>query len=645
LLPRIQLPLRPHRLTVLFALLFCLCSKGSAKESAPVDTAAFYKMFYQAEKQTNPDTAIFLLKALLQKTIALDYAYGCNGTLLKIGEEYMNKGDYNMALDCMKQALPYNSRLSLIEQSNYYQHLGWVYYELGDYVTASRYFYMALDYFEKNGIIRPNEVSICNDLGQVYFQLHQNEKARYYYDLGEAYAIKYNYQNTAAILLYNKGEYYTSINQLDSARKLYEKVNEIGERKDRMDVKAMANNGMGKTYIKSGDYKKAINYLQIAISLSENKYKPVWIEASLLLGEALFKTKNYTEAEKTLLTALKQASESKLKDNIINGYTTLTAVYKATGQYDKAINCMDSISVLKDSLVSADNTRAINLMDIKFQTAEKDKQIAQQNTKLAQKNIWILSIGGSVVLLLLLSAGFYFYTINKERSSEKENKIGILKAAVSGGDNERTRIARELHDGIGGMLSAAMMRFSSMHHDNAAVTQTPAYREAMDILREMGDEIRKTAHNLMPDVLIKQSLPEAVRAYCNIVQESRALKIDFQSYGNFDDLSQNHKLNLYRIIQELVKNILQHAGATNAMVQLLRNEDVLIVSVEDNGAGFDNNKMKTGLGLHNTQTRVSSLDGRFSLDSTPGKGTSVFIEIRIAKPMGNIIPQNTEKIL
>jgi len=193
------------------------------------------------------------------------------------------------------------------------------------------------------------------------------------------------------------------------------------------------------------------------------------------------------------------------------------------------------------------------------------------------------------------------------------------------------------------MLGAAMMRFSSMHHDNAAVTQSPAYLEAMEILREMGDEIRKTAHNLMPDVLLKQSLPEAVQAYCNLLQEGGALKIDFQSYGSFNDLSRDHKLNLYRIIQELLKNILQHAGASLAMVQLLRNEDMLIVSVEDNGIGFDNNKKKAGLGLYNIRTRVNSLDGRFTLDSTPGKGTSVFIEIKTIKPPGNQERDNNKK--
>jgi len=179
-----------HRFIFLFALLVCLCLNANAKEHALNDTAAIYDLFRLADQQTNPDSAILIFKVVLQKAIEINYAYICNGTLLRMGEEYINKGNYIQALECMKQALPYNSGLPLIEKSNYFQHLGWVYVELGDYVTAAQNFYTALDYFRKSGELRPNEISLCNDLGQVYFKLHQNEKALFYYNTGEAYGIK-----------------------------------------------------------------------------------------------------------------------------------------------------------------------------------------------------------------------------------------------------------------------------------------------------------------------------------------------------------------------------------------------------------------------------------------------------------------------
>jgi two-component system, NarL family, sensor kinase len=143
----------------------------------------------------------------------------------------------------------------------------------------------------------------------------------------------------------------------------------------------------------------------------------------------------------------------------------------------------------------------------------------------------------------------------------------------------------------------------------------------------------------MPEVLLKQNLPEAVRSYCNNIQDSNFLQIDYQYYGSFDGLTEHIKLNVYRMIQELLKNIIQHAHATHALVQLQANENMsegipmgLAITVEDNGVGFNVNEPKKGIGLHNLQTRVSSLDGYLTIRSIPKKGTSVFIELPTPEP-------------
>jgi two-component system, NarL family, sensor kinase len=117
-----------------------------------------------------------------------------------------------------------------------------------------------------------------------------------------------------------------------------------------------------------------------------------------------------------------------------------------------------------------------------------------------------------------------------------------------------------------------------------------------------------------------------VRTYCSNVEEGGALQIDFQSFGSFDDLTEKLKLNVYRIVQELLKNITQHAQAQHAFVQLLKNENNLTISIEDDGIGFNTSELRSGIGLHNLQTRVNSLDGNVTIESSPGKGTSVIIE-------------------
>ena len=329
------------------------------------------------------------------------------------------------------------------------------------------------------------------------------------------------------------------------------------------------------------------------------------------------------------------------KDKYIKYYVKLIEVYKATGQYQKALDYTDIVNALKDSLISVEKAKAINQLDIKFQTAEKDKQIAQsqlqiatQNSNITRKNRWTAAVSGGIALLALLLLVIYRNARHKQRlqaeqikTLQKESTIGNLKSMVQGEESERARIARELHDGIGGTLSAAMMRLMAVRHDKEDVTNVPAYNEALALLDDMGTELRKTAHNLMPETLLKQTLPEAVSAYCHSMQKDGTLHIDFQALGDFGLLGADVKLNVYRIVQELLRNIVQHAQATTALVQLMMHGRVLTVTVEDNGRGFDKDAMRTGMGMQNLQTRVSSMNGHYTLETAPGKGTTVFIEI------------------
>jgi signal transduction histidine kinase len=252
---------------------------------------------------------------------------------------------------------------------------------------------------------------------------------------------------------------------------------------------------------------------------------------------------------------------------------------------------------------------------------------------MARKNIWMLSVSAGLVVLLLAGIGIYRTSMHRQRmqaqqirSLQQENKIGILKAAAQAEDNERSRLARELHDGIGGMLSASIMRFSTLANGNGAVAAQPAYHEAMHLLEGMGDEIRKTAHNLMPDILLQQDLPDALRTYCNTVQEGGSMQVNFQAYGVFTELPPDFRLNVYRIVQELLRNAARHAHASRVLEQLMNSAAAFTITVEDNGVGFDPAQGSAGLGLHNLRTRVESLDGQLTIDSAPGKGTSVFIE-------------------
>ncbi len=611
------------------------------------DTAGINKLEKVAEKMVDPDSAISIYNKIAQQSIDCNYATGAVTALINMGYRYIEMGNYPKALENFDRAFPWCPKSTNKESlAAYYNNKGIVYYNQGDYLKASEYYYTALRELKKvNTAPSRRGVEIYNNLANINLQLNQNEKAiSFYYEAADM-ARKGSFPHQLAMVLINIGEYFIGERKADSAMHYFLEGMAISKENKYFDLQAYANKNLGVILVDAKKYQEAMPYLELAIAQVKNKNNNVVIEASYSLGEALFHQGKNEQAKQVLVNALQRAANANLRDNFtIKGYTTLADVYGAMGQYKEAYNCLSTISTLKDSLTSIEKAKAINQLDIKFRTAEKDKQIAQnqlliarQKSKITQKNLWISAIVSSIFLLAFILLVLYRNTRQKQKlqleqikSLQQENKIGILEAVMQGEERERSRIAGELHDGIGGMLSAAMMRFAAIRHESEEVTKIPAYYEVMDLLDEIGDEIRITAHNLMPEVLLKQSLSEAVRSFCNYVQEGGALQIDFQCYGEFEHLNQNVKLNVYRIIQELLKNITRHAQATHALVQLLINNQLLTITVEDNGIGFDTTAKKNGIGLLNIQTRVNSLGGHFAIESEHENGTSVYIEFDLS---------------
>jgi len=616
------------------------CGRCIAQQDAHAglgnDSSALLNQVIAVNQIKETDSAIKRLQEIAQQSIAIKCNHVTARAFMNIGERYFDAGKFARGMDFAKLALPYCT--ALIDKAEYYNHMGGGYMYQGDYVKASDNFFNALNLHKQMNPGREPSF-LLNNLAEVNLRLGRYDKALYYYNLCEIAAAAEKNKHMLFNVPLNKAEFYITIHQYDSAAVYVNKnIDFVNKLKLSEDAKAPAYELMGRNLIKRGKYKEAVEYLQLAMRLAKNKREYVITSASFDLGEALFHQGAYAEAEATLVAALKKARSGGLFDNTISAYQTLIQIYKATGQFERGMNYMDSVAVLKDSITSAEKARTVDQMDVKFRTAEKDKliaqnqlQIARQKNNIAQKNILIICIGGGVLVLLLVATGYYRNSRHKIKSLEQEYKIGVLKAAVRGEDNERGRIARELHDGIGGLLSAALMRFSTLDIDNEPKNQRATYTEAMNILGKMGSEIRKTAHNLMPDVLLKQTLDEAVRLYCNNIQQGGSLQIDYQSYGCFDRLTEDLKLNVYRIVQELLSNIMQHAHASHVFVQLLVNGNILAVTVEDNGTGFNIDEKKDGLGLHNIQTRVSSFDGRFGIESEAGKGTSVSVEFDLQK--------------
>jgi len=190
-----------------------------------------------------------------------------------------------------------------------------------------------------------------------------------------------------------------------------------------------------------------------------------------------------------------------------------------------------------------------------------------------------------------------------------------------------------LHDRLGSMLSTVKLYFSSVEEqmDKLKEQNKEQYNKANHLLDEACEEVRKISHNLVSGELIKFGLLSSLQQMKRTIEDAGQLKINVLAFGIENRLDSMVEIELYRIIQELVNNILRHSKATEVTIQLNKSEKNLNIVVEDNGIGFDLKSVKEGMVLKNIRTRVNKLKGFLSVDSSKGRGTTTIIDIAFDK--------------
>jgi two-component system, NarL family, sensor kinase len=203
---------------------------------------------------------------------------------------------------------------------------------------------------------------------------------------------------------------------------------------------------------------------------------------------------------------------------------------------------------------------------------------------------------------------------------------------LKGQEEERSRMAKDLHDGLGGMLSGVKLSLGAMKGNMIlSEANTRLFASVLDQLDHSINEMRRVAHNMMPEALVKLGLQQAVQDYCDGLNESNNLKFNTQFYGLEKRLDTASEIVVYRIVQELLNNVVKHANASEVLVQLMRHEKNLNITIEDNGRGFIVGEVDSqrSVGLNNVRSRVDYLKGQLDIKSAPGAGTSIHIECAV----------------
>lgn len=553
------------------------------------------------------------------------------------------KGAFDSSLLLNKQAIQISHELNddlLLAKAT--ANTGNCFNYLGQYDSAAYYYETAKSYFEK--IQDGYFVARMNDLIQnVFWKLNQFAKGISYGKEASQYFRTEGKEMELGQALVNLANNYQSLQIVDSAMSCYKEGLAIGQRTGFKRLELTCLLGLGAIYFHRYEAENMQPFYQKSFALSKEISD---VEGEIISGRGMalyyLLKKDFAKAKNYISESIRMADSVDLKSEKVAGLKVMANILFASNDIVGAEKLLDSSQVLENQLTGEEIQNKTLLIEKKFETQKKETQIQLQKAQLRHKNTLNYVFAGTALAILLISLLGYRNYKNKQRLQqtkidelEKEKQLTATEAVLKGEEQERTRLAKDLHDGLGGMLSGIKFSLSNMK-GNLIMTpdNAQAFERSIDMLDSSIKEMRRVAHNMMPEVLVKYGLDTALKEFCNEIDQSGVIHTNYHSMG-MDKISveQTSAITIYRIVQELVNNAIKHAAATNVLVQTQYSETEknISITVEDDGKGFDKEALKkaSGIGWSNIQNRVDFLKGKIDVQTGEGKGTSVLIEVNV----------------
>jgi len=552
------------------------------------------------------DTAIYYFRQLLEVKKSIKDVEGLISDYTALGNLYRERGSYELAQQ------QYIAGLWLAESTQDSFALMMFYAEIGKLYETQKVNHLAVSNYKKSLAIaaaKENDFLIaacCKQLGNLSFLANDKTQAINYYQKALGLYKQLGNKINAADIQIQLSACYQNDTQFPEAKALLQEA--IVIRQDSRDLLSTlkAKMSLGKLELLYGNQQAGIQLLQACISDYESMQD---------------------------------------QEGLSKAYLLLANSYERNQQHQLALQFYQQHYHLQDSLTAIEKTKVINELAMQYNTEKKDKEILeqslaleQQQTEIQQRKNQLFLLGSGFLLTCLLLALLLF--INQKNKQLNQQKIQVLKkeqeaqqlkTLIEGEEKERKRIGRDLHDGLGAVLAAIKMQINNIPIQSPTVSNSLSYQKSEQLIDEACQTVREISHGMMPYILEQEGLAAALEDMCQTISSTKDLTIYFNPYQVELIKSDTLKITLYRITQELLKNILTHANATEVIVQLTVEDNQIELLVEDDGKGFDPTIAKKGIGLANIQSRVQYLNGVVEIDSQIDRGTTFSIHIPLAE--------------
>jgi two-component system NarL family sensor kinase len=507
---------------------------------------------------------------------------------------------------------------------------GKAYYQTNLYDSAAYYYNIAAVILSKTN----QQYTLTDDyslLAKAYFTSGNYDKAIEFCKLAISYAPQTGERTELIEALNQVGSLYEAKNNYREALNYFRQAFDI---KDSLNLARQTNENTSETYshqfmgnvMGSIKQNQSVQEILKTIEIKKSLNDTLALSINYFNLGVLYKNKRlYKQSLDALKTCLQFAIQINYSDMQRSATNEIADLYEQMGDYKQSL-----IYLKKHAAIKTVGNSTIDELQAKYEIKQREDQVLQQQFEITKRNYWMVGI--CIFILLMLFAAFFYY---KQNQLKQRNMA--MQAIIAAEESERRRIAQDLHDSVSQIISAAKINLAVIGSELPFINEEQRIRfEKVINLVDYGfKEVRTISHNMMPWALHKTGLAQVIKQFIeNIKNDNIAINFFSQGFDSpFDDTTE---IILYRVLQESVNNVMKHAHADRLDISLIRSEENISLTIEDNGKGFDttNPDVFKGMGLNNLRSRINFLKGKVEFDSQVNKGTLVSIYIPLTnKPL------------